>query len=67
MAGDVGLVAKLIDTLVGAFLKEDQIPERMKRRKLKKLKEECQDALARNDWVALADATARLRDAASKP
>ncbi len=67
MPGDVGLVAKVIETLVNKFLDEDQIPELLKRRKLAGLKKECQDALLRNDWVALADATTRLRDFASKP
>lgn len=62
-----GLIAKLVETLVNKFIDEDQIPELMKRRKLAALKKECQDALVRNDWVALADATARLRDLATKP
>ena len=65
--GDVGLIAKAVETIFSAFIDEDKIPEIMKRRKLKSLKEECQRALINNDFVALADATARLRDFSSKP
>ena len=67
MPASIGIVAKLLETLVTKFLDEDQIPELLKRRKLSNLKKECADALARNDWAALADATARLRDLSAKP
>ena len=67
MPGDVGLVAKLVETILGAFLNEDQIPELIKRRKLKAAKEECRRALIDNDFVALAAAVERLRDLSSKP
>lgn len=67
MLGDIGLVSRAVEAIFSAFIQEDQIPEVLKRRKLKALKEECHDALARNDFAALHDATTRLRDAASKP
>ena len=53
MPASVGIVAKLLETLVTKFLDEDQIPELLKRRKLANLKKECQNALARNDWAAV--------------
>lgn len=65
--GDVGLVANLIHRMVDLFVNEDQLPEIRKRRELAALKKECRDALVRNDWAALAVATQRLRDAATKP
>jgi hypothetical protein len=46
---------------------EDGYKEMAKRSALKKAKKECQDALARNDWAALAAATTRLRDLSAKP
>ena len=67
MPSDVGLVSKLIETLVGAFLKEDQIPELVKRHKLKAAKEDCRRALIDNDWDRLHAAVERLRDLSSKP
>ena len=67
MPGDVGLVAKVIETIVNKFLDEDQIPELLKRRKLRALKEECRRALIDNDWDRLKSATEQLRDTASKP
>ena len=67
MPGDVGLVAKVIETIINKFLDEDQIPELLKRRKLRALKEECRRALIDNDWDRLKSATEQLRDTASKP
>lgn len=67
MPGDVGAVATLLNTVASWFLSEDGYAEFAKKRELAKLKKECQDALARNDWPALAAATKRLRDAATKP
>ena len=67
MPGEVGLVAKVIETIISKFLDEDQIPEMVKRWKLKALKEECRRALIDNDWERLAIVTQALRDTASKP
>lgn len=67
MPGEVGLVAKLLETLVSKFLDEDQIPELLKRRKLASLKENCRRALIDNDFPRLAIAVERLRDFAAKP
>lgn len=65
--GDVGLIAKAFETIFSAFIDEDKIPEILKRRKLKALKEECRRALIDNDWERLAQSTQALRDFASKP
>ena len=67
MPGDVGLVAKLADTLIGAFLDEDKIPEIIKRRKLRAKKEECRKALIDNDFDRLRVLTDELRELANKP
>ena len=67
MPGTVGFVAKLLDTLVGAFLNEDQIPELVKRHKLKAKKEAAREALANHDWARLAVLADELRDLATKP
>ena len=67
MLGSVGMVAKLLDTLVGAFLDEDKIPEIMKRRTLRAKKEECRKALIDNRFTDLARLTDELRELANKP
>ena len=67
MPGDVGLIAKLADTIIGAFLDEDKIPEIMKRRKLRAKKEECRIALSENNFDRLRVLTDELRELASKP
>ena len=66
MPGTVGLLAKLADSLIG-LMSEDQIPEMIKRHKLKAAKEECRRALIDNDWDRLHAAVERLRDLSSKP
>ena len=63
----IGPIASVIEKIIGLVFDEDQLPEIIKRRKLKSLKEECRRALADNDFVALAVATARLRDFSAKP
>ena len=67
MAGSVGLVAKVLETLISKFLDEDQIPELLKRRKLAAKKEECRRALIDNRFDDLRRLTDELRELASKP
>ncbi len=67
MPGTVGPVATLLNTVASWLMSEDGYAEFKKKRELAALKKECHDALARNDWPALAVATQRLRDAATKP
>lgn len=50
MPGDVGLVAKLVDTVFGWFTSEDGFLEMKKRRALASKKEECRRALLDNRW-----------------
>ena len=67
MPGPIGPIATLLDTLIGAFLDEDKIPEMLKRRKLRAKKEECRKALIDNRFLDLARLSAELRDLADKP
>ena len=67
MAGAVGPIATLLDTIIGAFLDEDKIPEILKRRKLRAKKDECKKALIDNRFLDLARLSAELRDLADKP
>jgi hypothetical protein len=67
MLGAIGPVAKVIETIFSYFTDEDGYREMAKRSALRKAKKECDDALARNDFVALAAAVDRLRDLSSKP
>jgi hypothetical protein len=67
MPGTVGIVAKVLETIINKVFDEDQLPELMKRRKLASMKKECADALARNDWAELAAAVERLRTFSAKP
>lgn len=67
MPGEVGIVAKLLETLVTKFLDEDQIPELLKRRKLAAKKEECRRALIDNRFDDLRRLTDELRTLADKP
>ena len=63
----VGPIAKAVEAIFSWVTDEDGLNEMLKRRKLANLKKECADALARNDFVALADAVERLRVASAKP
>ena len=67
MAGAVGPIATLLDTIIGAFLDEDKIPEILKRRKLRAKKEECRLALRDNRFEDLKRLTDELSQLASKP
>ena len=67
MPASIGIVAKLLETLVTKFLDEDQIPELLKRRKLAAKKEECRRALIDNDFARLRVLTDELRTLADKP
>ena len=66
MPGTVGLIAKLADSIIG-LLKEDQIPELIKRHKLKAKKEEAREALANHDWARLAILVAELDRLSNAP
>jgi hypothetical protein len=60
MPGDVGLVAKTIDTIFGWFVSEDGFKEMQKRRALAAKKEEARHALIDHRWDDLRRITAEL-------
>lgn len=67
MPGDVGLVAKLVDTVFSWFTDEAGYLELKKRRALAAKKEECRRALLDNRWAdlkRLTDELQRLSDQA---
>jgi hypothetical protein len=61
MPGDVGLVAKAVDTIASWFLSEDGFNEHRKRRAMQAKKEECRRALMDNDWDRLRKLTLELK------
>jgi hypothetical protein len=61
MPGDVGLVAKVVDTVFKFFTSEDGYAEFSKRRKLAALRKDANNALDRNDFVAHARIIDELR------
>ena len=65
--GDVGLVAKLVDTVFRFFTNEDGLTEMLKRRRLHAKKLECQKALDEHRWDDLARLTAELERLANEP
>jgi hypothetical protein len=60
MPGDVGLVAKLVDSLLHFFTDEDQLKETLKRMAITKKQKECHRALEEKRFVDLARLTAEL-------
>ena len=67
MAGEVGAVAKVVETVFSWFTDEDGFKEMQKRRRLKAKKEECRRALLDNrfaDLTRLTDELQRLADEA---
>ena len=70
MPGEVqaaGFMAKLAEVVFSYFTDEDGYKEMAKRAALKKKKQECTDALAANDFVALKRLTDELHALANKP
>lgn len=67
MSGTIGPIATLLDTLIGAFLDEDKIPEILKRRKLRAKKDECRKALNDNRFLDLARLTVELERLSNQP
>lgn len=67
MPGDVGLVAKAIDTIASWFFSEDGFNALRKRRALRAKKKECQDALAENRWDDLRRLTAEYDRLSQQP
>lgn len=65
--GDVGLVANLIHRLVDLFVNEDQLPERLKRRKLAALRKDADAALAKHDMVEHARIVAEFERVSDAP
>ena len=63
----IGPIASLIEKLIGFVVDEDQLPEILKRRKLRAAKERCRRALIDNDLDALRVAVDELRDLSAKP
>jgi len=66
MPGDVGLVAKLVDTVFSWFTDEAGYLEIKKRRALAAKKEECRRALLDNRWDDLKRLTDELRRLSSE-
>lgn len=66
MPGDVGLVAKIANTIFSWATSEDGLKEELLRRRLANKKAECLKALADNRWDDLHRATDELRALSTK-
>jgi hypothetical protein len=66
MPGDVGLVAKLVDTVFSWFTDEAGYLEIKKQRAIASKKEECRRALLDNRWADLKRLTDELHRLATK-
>ena len=67
MPGDVGLVAKVVETIFSWVVSEDGFKEMQKRSRLKAKKKECQHALAEHRWDDLRTLTAEYERLSNEP
>ncbi len=71
MPGDVGAVAKLVETVAGWFLSEEGYGEFKTRRELSKAKQAAvrrlQAARSKEDWAAVRDAIYALERLSARP
>jgi len=67
MPGDVGLVAKVVETIFSWVVSEDGFKEMQKRSRLKAKKKECQNALAEHRWDDLRTLTAEYERLCNAP
>lgn len=65
--GDVGAVAKVLDTIFGWVTSEDGMIEWRKRRALEAKRKEAKDALDRHNWELLATRVAELKRLSERP